>query len=670
MGLLIGALAIPWRIHPSPSMIYHISTFHCLLLAAWGAYAGLADIVRHRRAAIVGAAYFALNSDQMYHAFAHVNIAAPIFYLPALAVCVRLQNRPTLPWAALLSLAVFLQFLCSFYLGVMLLLTICVYTLGILMLRGRNGIHAAGAATGGLLVALVAAWLVFQPFAQLSTRLGNTRGLHEAARYSASLAGYLLPLTVEGFPIALPGLLARWAGVTYGFRLENGQWLGILFPTMTVLALMNLCRPEPPIRQRAIALLAVATTGFLLSLGPFLWWRDQLTGIRLPYAWLHEIAPPFRVMRAAARFALLVTLAVTVMGATWLAGSHFFNGGGLSRRVGLMVGILGLLALESLPVERPVLHPVDHQASQSLARHASGKIAAPIPLNDHRFLLAAARSFPVTPSATLDGVHNHHYRTILEVANNATPHGLLDLYEALDVQVVMIHDMALIPTFHATGRLEPLEAGVGFSLFRLRGVGGEAVESQRRWIARIPERPPLPAHSQFPPGLRPGVLWRPDHWQWLDESQTPPQWVGIPWDSMGSFDYIYRSLRGVHYSGLPPRPLSECARIHIRMRLSDPGVDFARCRVQWLTTSMSSWEPTRTAEASIRTDGKWQVVTLDLEAIPSWNFQETLTALQFEFTTTPHPGQRVRVSEIRLEPTSRDIHPGQLQSTTTTSIED
>jgi hypothetical protein len=67
------------------------------------------------------------------------------------------------------------------------------------------------------------------------------------------------------------------------------------------------------------------------------------------------------------------------------------------------------------------------------------------------------------------------------------------------------------------------------------------------------------------------------------------------------------------------------------------GVDYAIARLYWLADGDAGWSPAKSVESYIQPDGTMRIVTFDLAASPAWNPAETVTGLQFEFTTTPPP---------------------------------
>lgn len=83
------------------------------------------------------------------------------------------------------------------------------------------------------------------------------------------------------------------------------------------------------------------------------------------------------------------------------------------------------------------------------------------------------------------------------------------------------------------------------------------------------------------------------------------------------------------------------------MALRDPGATAVRSRMQWITAEDSNWSADKAAEAWVIPDGSEQVVVYTLEGAPGWRPGETLTGLQFEFTTSPYPGQLLAVRELR-----------------------
>lgn len=203
-----------------------------------------------------------------------------------------------------------LQFLSSGYAGVFLLVASLLY---VIVLMGLDRVRFLGLLRNQGLRALLCTALalalliplVLPTLSNLHQGFGLHRSLGESALWSARPADFFTPT---------PGsLLGRIPPFSHGSRHP-------LFPGLVALALLlpwrrrrswktHLRRPE------MLFYVWLVVTGIVLALGPVL----RIGGVRvpMPFALFYYVFPGFSLIRSPVRFALLASLAISV-----LAGAH------------------------------------------------------------------------------------------------------------------------------------------------------------------------------------------------------------------------------------------------------------------------------------------------------------------------------------------------------------
>ena len=194
----------------------------------------------------------------------------------------------------LCAVFVLLQLLSSIYYGMFLAVTMAVVCpLTLVWRRGRVGRGALVGLVAGAVVVAVAAAVYHRPYA-LARELVGERDPAETARYSADASSYLA---------ATPD------NVLYGALTKSlGSNEKRLFPGITPIALSiaALVPPVPPVALIYGAAMAVA-------------WDASLGPSGRVYPQLRSWLPAFRIVRAPARFAIIVLLGMSVLTAIGLA---------------------------------------------------------------------------------------------------------------------------------------------------------------------------------------------------------------------------------------------------------------------------------------------------------------------------------------------------------------
>ncbi|MGH2543484.1 MAG: hypothetical protein ACRDIB_11825, partial [Ardenticatenaceae bacterium] len=242
----------------------------------------------------------------------------------------------------LLGFFLLLQALASFYAALFSVVACVVYVGGWVVWKRRL---PAPALAGGILAALLvlAGVIPFAlPYFEVQRTLGAGWTLQQNELFSASLQAYAY--APEGTRL--------WGPVTRPLHYIYGPCCppSTLFPGLTVLLLAGVAVWRGGGRRPLWV--ALALVGFFLSLGPTLTIRaGEPTGIALPYRWLWAHGPGFSAIRAPVRWAVLVTLALSVLAAIGVARLRW-KGAALVALV-LVVVEFAVVPLRVVPAPSP-----------------------------------------------------------------------------------------------------------------------------------------------------------------------------------------------------------------------------------------------------------------------------------------------------------------------------
>jgi hypothetical protein len=325
-----------------------VLAYNALWLAAWvlnglAAHALARRYLRDDLAALVGGLVFAFSFFRMLHAYGHLSLEWTFWIPLSLVAMERWYRQPGWRRVSWLTVTIALQVLANWYLAVLALLANSVF-LACLVLFDRNRqpdhvlptpdpenapdpMFTTRPARGRTLkrvaqgaVAVVVLFLAVWPFARHYRDLGAA-GRAEAARYSADATAYLMPAENTW-----PGQLLLHQGVR-GPRWiweEGTLYLGFVALALAGVGLVVLCAPG--LRRRfpglplavAIFFPLIGLVALVLSLGPSI---GHGPFPRAAFDWFSRL-PGVGGLRAPARFALLVVLALSVLSATGAAWLH------------------------------------------------------------------------------------------------------------------------------------------------------------------------------------------------------------------------------------------------------------------------------------------------------------------------------------------------------------
>ena len=346
-NLLLPAVVVaPLQRTFGPVLAYNVALLGSLLLSGLAAQLLVRRASGDRLAAFVAGAFFAAGPHR-WTRLSHLHAQVTLFLPLALLALDRFWESRTLRRALVVGLMLALQGLSSVYLGA--ITATALGTAVLVALFGGLRPRELGRLAAGLLLAGVLLWPVTEPYLRMRAFQGQEFGLETVAIYAATLPSYVAAGT------------QAWGPLTQRL-LDPTTIRDTLFPGLCVLALGIAGLASAPRRYRAVAVVASAVA-VLFSLGPE-------TAF---YRFLHEHLVLVRGVRALARFALVPTLALSVLAGLALAG----------RRRLVVLAALALMLLESanLPL-RLERYDGPSEASRWLAGKPGAVLVLPLAEND------------------------------------------------------------------------------------------------------------------------------------------------------------------------------------------------------------------------------------------------------------------------------------------------
>jgi hypothetical protein len=362
-----GLLAVPaYWLTGNPYTAHNSAVLLAFILAGTGMYYLARYLTGSREAAAVAAVLFAF-CPFVYARTAHIQLMMTAGLPFSLLATHRMLDNPGPSRAVALGLVVVATALACGYYGVFAGVVVglaCVYYL-VARKNWRNGsYYAAVVCAAG--VAILTIWPFYEMYRHLETDSQPFRALEEAREYSANWAAYL----------AASGLGNGWLK-TAALEVCGLRWNEVLFPGLVTLSLAavgivvagaGVQRPAPqgatPTRPRETALfygLVIGLAGWL-SLGPD-------AGL---YPLFYRFAPAFSLLRAPARFGIVVTLALVVLAAVGVA--HALRR--CRRPAAIAAGVCAIALAELIPVPLPYRPVTPTQGPyRMLARLPPGALA-------------------------------------------------------------------------------------------------------------------------------------------------------------------------------------------------------------------------------------------------------------------------------------------------------
>ncbi|HSK10311.1 MAG TPA: DUF3108 domain-containing protein [Vicinamibacterales bacterium] len=348
--------------------------YNALLFLSWWAsalamYAFVRAVTGSRTGALLAGLAWGFWPFRAAHLL-HLQLQA-LYFLPlAFLFLHRLVAGRRRRDALALAAAAALQAIASVYFGVIGALGLAAGAVALTLSAGGPRAtlarrFALTAAVGALLIAPVV-W----PYWQSQRREGFSRNLYEAARHSATPGSYLR-VPPGNLLYGRTSLLRPADPASNRDSDRDRDWDAAgpereLFPGFVLLALAaygawRAWRTDS--RPLAAAMLAVAATGLVFSLGP--------GGVRPLYAALHRFLLGFDAIRAPARFGVLVAFGAATLAGIGIREVLHRRGGAATRRSRIAAAaLLALAAVEYVNIPLPWVPapPESTPAGQWLAR--------------------------------------------------------------------------------------------------------------------------------------------------------------------------------------------------------------------------------------------------------------------------------------------------------------
>lgn len=347
-----GVAAIPvWLATGNPLAAHNSVVFLSFVLSLTGAYLLARYLGAPRLVATAAGVAFAY-CPFIFARFPHIQLLLTAGLPFSLLAMHALVDRPT-PWRAIvLGLALFAQGISCAYYGVSIGLTVGVGVLYYAVARGAWTSGRYWLLTA--LAAFVALGLIlpfFLPYLRIQEDTGFTRSLRDASMYSANWQAWLASASwvhrqwldaIAGFSeVLFPGILTTMGAIAGAVYL----WTGGRGSAERAPARAGVDRP----RETAGFYGLVALLAFWASLGP-------KAGL---YTLLFYTVPVFSLLRAPARFGILVVLALVMLAAVALGRWLQTRSPAAGRRVPLVVLALLVAELFRAPVGLPEVPPMN-----------------------------------------------------------------------------------------------------------------------------------------------------------------------------------------------------------------------------------------------------------------------------------------------------------------------
>lgn len=317
-----------------------------------GVYVLIYGLTKNIPAAFLGALYFAISPER-FARIPHPHQINPIFLAVCVYACIQYMQTRKIQWAVFTFLFMYLQFLTSIY--IFLFTCIALFTVWLMNLPvwfphwKRIGIT--------MMIGLFCVGVLILPFAYPY--------IQNQMHYSMADTGAMI-LDLSARPMDYlcafeHNLLYGWTSSVFHIPRAMSGIIPpeFLFPGLTAISLFfvacySLCFRYSKVKENIICYgICIMIVGFTLSFGPKLHIGTEPSNIIMPAYFLYERVPGFSVLRAPARFSLLVTFGLSlVMGGVV---SWYWNRIRYKKLflVGLSLGIMLECANKPLP-----LHPI------------------------------------------------------------------------------------------------------------------------------------------------------------------------------------------------------------------------------------------------------------------------------------------------------------------------
>jgi hypothetical protein len=332
----IAVVTWPVRMAFGPSAQVNAAELGAAFGAGAACYVLVLRFVRLRSIAALAGAAFAFTPYMYAHVGEHLNLIHTWLLPVAFLAVLRLVDEPSTRRMAVVGAVLGFAVLVEPQLAV-------ITAVGVAVLAARRWEGARP--TSRMLLALLGAGLFVAAPVAVPMAIGLVDGAsstpltaHQLRWYSSRATAWFLPAPWN--PVV--GAVSRTGALEVPIE-------GVAGPGLVVLVLAYLGRGRRKAVERR-GWVALAWTGAVLSLGPFLAIGNEPTDIPLPY-FLVRLLPFMETMRAPGRFVILGVLALCVLAAQ--SAEVLLDGMGGPRRAFWLVAGTAVLGLELLPRPLP-----------------------------------------------------------------------------------------------------------------------------------------------------------------------------------------------------------------------------------------------------------------------------------------------------------------------------
>ncbi len=682
INLFLAFITGPLYFLQKPVFAYNAAMYLAVWLCGVSMYGCAYALTNQRRAALIAGVIYCCNGDLQFHFNGHPNVVSPIFIPPLILVSLHFARNPRGIHAPLFCGFLILQFLCDWYLGFIALIGVGVPLCWAFAANARTKKRelmiflASFACTMGFVY-----WLS-GPFRAVGERVGSIRGLGSHINYSASIQGYALPSFVEGMNQSIVSKLLSntWFAhvfVPQNYRDGDSQFYGWSVYALLICTVVAAARKGGGRRVVSspvvVILAAVGLTGFLFSLGPYLWIGNRLSRVPLPELALYEFVPPLRFMRDTSRHAVVLSAALGLLSAKALARwPQWFDCAEKTKRA-LLIVALGLLIFEFRPAKSPNLHAFNKQPYEWMIEdynwaNEGSKLSrvASLPLNNQVFLLQTTGSFPVTPTSYAGGIYNYWLSVIGSALRDEVSDKSLAVFAEYQMEAVMIYGQARVQQgveHPALGLVQAANDG-NYGLFRLLpdNIPVESKDWAKTFLGEFQEFPPVASQTtapDVPAEFRIPLLSEPKNIEYhtnygfaqnltfgVESLELPVIrgiWANVEAKETG-VDFIISKFY-TRFEGQSPQNLGSIA-----------GKDFPAWEKSWLYWDErripffdSTWSEYQTIVRYIPANGEQVWVFFPFEELASNYGGERLTGLRWDCNAMPAPGLDIRINEAFIE---------------------
>jgi 4-amino-4-deoxy-L-arabinose transferase-like glycosyltransferase len=348
-NLVSGGLAVPaYWLTGNPHAAHNSAVLLSFVLSAVGMYYLARYLTGSRPGAAVAAVLFAF-CPFIWARTAHIQLLMTGGLPFSLLAAHRVIDRPEPGRAVVLGLTLVITALACGYYGVFAGLAVGLASLFYLVARRhwKNGAFYVALACAAA-VAILAIWPIYQRYLGLQSESQPFRELEEARGYAANWAAYL----------AADGFGNGWVKIA-ALKATGVRWQEVLFPGLATFVLaavgVGAAAAATPVsgsggtsvrtRETAAFYGLVAALAAWLSFGPD-------AGL---YSLMYRYVPAFTLLRAPARFGIVVTLALAVLAA--LGTAHLLRARRHAAAMAAAVCVVAAAELISAPLPLRAVPP-------------------------------------------------------------------------------------------------------------------------------------------------------------------------------------------------------------------------------------------------------------------------------------------------------------------------